>query len=857
MLSSYKYGALALWLLISVMCLVLGALWNPMAYASAALALWWGVGGVVGYIAPDELPASNRIPARILRAIHKPLHQFFNRRNQTVFRRSHQLSQRLLRNRPLLREIGSEGFRTAELVSRYGEPAESAKEVRSALQDRGLLSEALTADGPQAERDARLILRGADTFSRLWPFLSGMFRCMYALFVFAATIKYMFESAIQQLGLRPKSSPREQTPAGAHYWASIEPDTNRQLFSASFDDFPVSEAEARRWNPRMRELAESVLVHLKMGRFTAAMNGMLVANNVLQANLEDTFLISDDERQEEHKELLHFWKGIAFLILSQENFEPEREQVRALYTHLLRTKAIDIDLLALRHRNVTSSPNWQQLLKAIRPSLQDHINASTASVNHAGLERDSWRTRRLRARYLLSEIGMRLAVGFGLGFREINKHSWERDVGALPLDAVLLDIYRYTPVDLVKLRRDPIVDYDKDQYFAFVMRGREIAHFVLDDADLVDSLVREYVSVLGGEQHDAIGRNVPAVAPRDRNPQSLADIGKILGERLLEPFSSIVESANHLVVSADGELLNLPFETLPIGDQPTAIDRLLISYVESPRDLALWLEPAGKHATPPCVIGDPDYGHIDGPGFVRLPATVTEAKTVARLLGVDPIVGVDASEASVKKLKSPRVLHLATHGYYFSATTTGQRDVVDGRSGAAIQTMSKLENPLLRSGIALAGANTWLSGERLHRNVEDGLLTAEDVLEMDLVGTELVVLSACQTALGEARAGHGIFGLRRTFSIAGARSLVVSLWEVPDAPTRMLMGRFYRYLTEGKGRADALRRAKLDLRPVYPHPMNWAGFVCLGYTGPLQLDTSNAQRHVHDVPNDTPALGGN
>ncbi len=131
---------------------------------------------------------------------------------------------------------------------------------------------------------------------------------------------------------------------------------------------------------------------------------------------------------------------------------------------------------------------------------------------------------------------------------------------------------------------------------------------------------------------------------------------------------------------------------------------------------------------------------------------------------------------------------------------------------------------MLRSGLALAGANTWLKAGTAPEEAEDGLLTAEDVAGLDLLATELVVLSACETGLGQFHVGEGVFGLRRAFVLAGARTLVMSLWKVPDEPTRELMEDFYARLLAGQGRAEALRQAQLALKAKYPDPFYWGAF---------------------------------
>jgi CHAT domain-containing protein len=128
---------------------------------------------------------------------------------------------------------------------------------------------------------------------------------------------------------------------------------------------------------------------------------------------------------------------------------------------------------------------------------------------------------------------------------------------------------------------------------------------------------------------------------------------------------------------------------------------------------------------------------------------------------------------------------------------------------------------------------TFLRGGQLPPQAEDGLLTAEDVSGMDLLDTELVVLSACETGLGEVKVGEGVFGLRRAFVLAGAQTLVMSLWKVPDEATRELMRDFYAHLLAGRPRAEALRAAQLALKARDPDPMVWGAFILQGETGVL------------------------
>ena len=136
----------------------------------------------------------------------------------------------------------------------------------------------------------------------------------------------------------------------------------------------------------------------------------------------------------------------------------------------------------------------------------------------------------------------------------------------------------------------------------------------------------------------------------------------------------------------------------------------------------------------------------------------------------------------------------------------------------------------------MAGANRTLKGKRdLPVEVEDGLLTAEDVTALDLLNTEMVVLSACETGLGDVLVGEGVYGLQRSIILAGAKTLVMSLWKVPDSQTQELMVHFYERLLQGVPRSDALRQAQLVLKEKYTHPFYWGAFICYGDPNVLKL----------------------
>lgn len=210
-----------------------------------------------------------------------------------------------------------------------------------------------------------------------------------------------------------------------------------------------------------------------------------------------------------------------------------------------------------------------------------------------------------------------------------------------------------------------------------------------------------------------------------------------------------------------------------------------------------------------------------------LPWTEKEARAVTKRLAnagasVKMRAGFNASEAFFKKRCSqspaPKVLHLATHGYFFPC--------VDKDADVGFRAS---DNPLIRSGLILAGADrVWLGAEHLPGQ-EDGILTAFEISQMDLRGTELVVLSACETGLGDLHDSEGVYGLQRAFKIAGAKYLIMSLWNVQDRSTQEFMSVFYdAWLKEGKDIPEAFRSAQHYLHAQYARPFNpamWAGFI--------------------------------
>jgi CHAT domain-containing protein len=187
-------------------------------------------------------------------------------------------------------------------------------------------------------------------------------------------------------------------------------------------------------------------------------------------------------------------------------------------------------------------------------------------------------------------------------------------------------------------------------------------------------------------------------------------------------------------------------------------------------------------------------------------------------------LGDKASETNIKLEESPRVLHIATHGYFFEDIPV-DKSANDRFLGMDRQRV--VQDPMLRSGLLLTGANKTLQGDKV--DGENGLLSASEASLLNLRGTELVVLSACETGRGEVKNSEGVYGLRKAFSDAGAANTIMSLWKVDDKVTQEFMTRFYEiWLEEQTTIREAFNRTQLEFKAKYPQPYYWGAFVLVG-----------------------------
>ncbi len=397
----------------------------------------------------------------------------------------------------------------------------------------------------------------------------------------------------------------------------------------------------------------------------------------------------------------------------------------------------------------------------------------------------------------------------------------------IPANAKLVEIVNYQP-------------YDPNSPYAInpVVKPRRFAAFVVGakgDPTLID---------LGDAKpiEDAIAKFRKALA--DPSNKQVTALGRSLFDLTMAKITPALGKTTEILVAPDGALNVVPFSALVDGQGNFLLKTYNFTYLTSGRDLmrlavrtkaqgggVMFADPAFD-ATQKSPQKDQTRGRrssdLASLMWPPLPGTAKEADEVEKKMKLKVYRKDQATETTLKQVHGPRILHLATHGFFLPDEPPPV--IKEGESRAIAQApLPTQENPLLRSGLAFAGAN------KLESGADDGILTAMEATGLDLWGTKLVVLSACETGVGKVTNGDGVYGLRRALVIAGAESLVMSLWQVDDEATKELMVGYYAKLGANKPRSTALRETQLDIagRKGYAHPFYWASFVPAGINEPL------------------------
>ena len=341
---------------------------------------------------------------------------------------------------------------------------------------------------------------------------------------------------------------------------------------------------------------------------------------------------------------------------------------------------------------------------------------------------------------------------------------------------------------------------------------------------------------------------------------------KTLYDLIWRPIDEKLDGVEKVYYSSSGLLHRVNIEALPIGTDTILADKYVMEALQSSRQLVSDVADREYRKTQAVVYGGVEYkmdsmavdwqvkeerdslnkmpfSDIEGTDlafvdttlrsgdFRFLPHTLKEAESICNLMqafsyDVKMYRGSAGTEESFYTLSqgddSPAIIHLATHGYFFPDPVDTK---IDDMGNVPAFVLS--EHPMIRSGLMLAGSEyAWKKGTPAKQGIEDGILTAFEISQMDLSNTELVVLSACETGLGDIEGTEGVYGLQRAFKMAGAKYLMMSLWQVPDRSSSELMLLFYRnYLEKGMKVPSAFTEARKEMRRKYDNPYYWAGFV--------------------------------
>jgi CHAT domain-containing protein len=335
--------------------------------------------------------------------------------------------------------------------------------------------------------------------------------------------------------------------------------------------------------------------------------------------------------------------------------------------------------------------------------------------------------------------------------------------------------------------------------------------------------------------------------------------GKELYDLIWQPLEPYLKGIKKISYSPAGKLYGIAFHALRKGDAALLMDKYQLQQYTSTRELALRTA-TGQNNKPTgiALFGNASFtmdssqlvkikmdqsekGNVsrsiytplkrsgDHNAWGNLPGTATEINAIQQLFEQNKIttkslILTAASEENLKALDghSPQILHLATHGFFLPAPDKKKKQIRFDQGNA----YTLADDPLLRSGLVLAGANYAWSGKKPVDGVEDGIATAYEISQLNLSNTELVVLSACESALGDIKGNEGVFGLQRAFKMAGVKKLIVSLWKVPDKETAELITTFYSYLLKGNNIKESFKLAQADMRKKPDADIySWAAFI--------------------------------
>lgn len=299
-----------------------------------------------------------------------------------------------------------------------------------------------------------------------------------------------------------------------------------------------------------------------------------------------------------------------------------------------------------------------------------------------------------------------------------------------------------------------------------------------------------------------------------------------------QPIVEEIGQVSTVYLSADGIYNQINMEAIHTPDGRYVIDNSNIVLVSNTKDIFMRKVKARASSkdNTAMMFGNPAFYAIassDNKAISALPGTEKEINQLQFMLkekgwSTSEYLEKLAAEEKVKELNSPKIFHIATHGLYRPSAEVTLEKEMEGNEAVMAQ------NPLMRTGLLLRGAGDLLDKTDYNYNMENGILTAYEAMSLNLDKTDLVVLSACETGLGDLEAGEGVYGLQRAFLVAGAKVLIMSMFKVDDDATQKLMLKFYQKWLNSNNLRQSFIDAKKELRVEYPEPIYWGAFMMIG-----------------------------
>lgn len=549
----------------------------------------------------------------------------------------------------------------------------------------------------------------------------------------------------------------------------------------------------------------------------------------------ETIRLSDEARVRSRRQMRNLLRESrarlgAALRLLVDTPDATDDDRRDMYRVLQERRALETRLLEMQKLSFITD----RALTAAQPDAVEragaHVTAITASLQQA-------RAATLEALMALERSGHADRSSEEVIALREHEESLERAlagaVGQRAYDWAVLGVYSDVPTvdDDAAVVEYVLVESPEPSYFAFVLTRDGVQLLDLGAAAPIDEAIHQLRSQVIDEPELPDARE-----PRWRRR------ARFVGNRLLVPLLPWLDGVQTLHIVPDGALFSVPFDLLALDDGATALERWRISHLWHGGELNRKRVALGSLDAPgrSVVVAAPDTAHqmrdaatddnVPAHRFAVLPFADAEGGAITALIDGEQYAGPHATRAALLAVENPEILHLATHSFWIERSSPDSH--AGDESGALLfRTRALLDDPLQRSGIALAGADADLDAPTA---ASPGILFAADILDLDLRQTDLVVMSSCQSGIGDPGPGDGVQGLRRAFRAAGAESVVSSLWKVPDEATSELMRAFYQRLLARQPRSKALHEAKREMFARYPGaPLRWAGFVLDGADGPL------------------------